>query len=333
MVAEAMQLAWRGTTYLQSDDNLPNFPIPGRVVTEHRCRRVRGRSAQYRDSRSCTTTGRATGPMAESARMGGMGRRAGAAFPETRRRAKQGRREGTQETHDDQSLQRPAAMARRRAQLAGCRCGSGVRVAPGDSSRRCPAGTARTQQQTERIVQRQRSLGTAVHRSISGTSPTVSDARSVRLSPPTPQRPSDAQKSQNRTQTVPNDVVHGFPDEPIAQPEDTDRRVLRGGLDAERSRKAAGVPSAVLTPDRTLRQAEDATPSDRRRSDRTGREAPAVRVARQPDRRARAAPEREPSSGMRMSARAQAAQPVVRVEHTVGGGWGRQAEGWSALGA
>ena len=71
-------------------------------------------------------------PLAQPARMGGMGGRAGAGLSQAPGPARRRSREGPQGTHPHQPLQRPPPMARRRPRRARCRRCGGVRVGCGD---------------------------------------------------------------------------------------------------------------------------------------------------------------------------------------------------------
>ena len=68
---------------LHPDHNLRDFPIPGWPLAGHSRRRLRGRPALRRHRRSRLQASGAARPLAQPARMGGMGRRTGTRLPAT----------------------------------------------------------------------------------------------------------------------------------------------------------------------------------------------------------------------------------------------------------
>ena len=119
-------------------------PFPDGLAPYPR-RRVRGRAARRRHRRTSSTCGRASRPLAQSARMGGVGGGTSARLSEAPGRPRRGGGEGTQIPHADQPLQSSPAMARRCACGIRCRRRGRLRVGHGYHRKRCACGIARSQ--------------------------------------------------------------------------------------------------------------------------------------------------------------------------------------------
>ena len=99
---------------LHADHHLRDLPVPGRSLSRRSSRRLCGRPARPSHCRGRAAACRAARPLAQPARMGGVGGRAGSGLSQTPGRPRRGGGQGAQETHPHQPLQRPPPMARRR---------------------------------------------------------------------------------------------------------------------------------------------------------------------------------------------------------------------------
>ena len=111
---------------LHTHHHLRDLPLPRRPVPRHSRFRVRGRPTCHRNCRCRSAAGRDARPLAEPARMGGMGRRARARLSETPGPRQRNGSQGTQETHPHQPIQHPPAMAGRRPCPIGHRSSHGL---------------------------------------------------------------------------------------------------------------------------------------------------------------------------------------------------------------
>ena len=120
---------------LRADHDLRDLPLPGRSLARHPRHRLRRRPARRRHRGGREAAGRTPRPLAQPARMGGVGGRAGAGPSCAPGRPRRRGREGTQGPDADQSPQRPSPVARRRARgsrhggRGGLRLEQGGRVA------------------------------------------------------------------------------------------------------------------------------------------------------------------------------------------------------------
>ena len=117
---------------LHPDHHLRNLPVPRGPDARHSRRRLRRRSARHRHRRGGPAPSRTPQPLAESPGMGGPGRGAGAQLPGAPGTARRRGGEGTQSPYADPALQRPSAMACRRACGPRCRRRGGLRVGRGN---------------------------------------------------------------------------------------------------------------------------------------------------------------------------------------------------------
>ena len=129
LVAPALYVAREGQRpALHADHDLRDVPVPGRPDAERAGLELCGRTASHRHCRGRQAAHRAARPVAQPAGMGRVGGRAGTRISTASGSPRRGRRQGAQEAHADEPLQRPPAVALRRARGAGCcRCG-GVRL-------------------------------------------------------------------------------------------------------------------------------------------------------------------------------------------------------------
>ena len=110
---------------LHAEHDVRDVPVPDRPDTGRAGHRLRGHPRRRRHRGSRPPARRAARPLAQPARMGRVGGRAGARLSGSSGSSRRGRRQGAQETHADQPVQRPPAVARRCARDARrrrCRC-------------------------------------------------------------------------------------------------------------------------------------------------------------------------------------------------------------------
>ena len=116
LVAPALHVARQGQRPpLHADNHLRDVPVPARPGAGRARDRVRLRPACDRHCGRRPATRESARPLAQPARMGRVGRRAGFRLSEAARSSRRGGGEGAQETHADEPLQRPPTMARRRS--------------------------------------------------------------------------------------------------------------------------------------------------------------------------------------------------------------------------
>ena len=146
LVAPALHVAREGQRpTLHAEHDLRDVPVPGRPDAERAGRQLRGRPTGDRRRRGRPAARRAARPVAQPARMGRLGGRAGSRIPAASRAPRRGRRQGAPEAHADEPLQRPPAVARRRARGARCRRRGRLRLASRRHRRRRPPRVAGAQ--------------------------------------------------------------------------------------------------------------------------------------------------------------------------------------------
>ena len=117
------------------------FPFPAGLAPDVPAAGLCGRPAGDRRRRGRPTARRAPRPLAEPARKGRVGGRAGSRLPAASRAPRRGRREGAPEAHPDEPLQRPPAVARRRAHRARYRRRGRLRLAGRQSATTTPSAS------------------------------------------------------------------------------------------------------------------------------------------------------------------------------------------------
>ena len=118
-----------GPPALYADHDLPDFPVSGGADARRILPRLRGRSARRGNRRRRPAAGRAKGPLAQSARMGGVGGRTGPRLPQAPGPPRRVCRQRAQETHLDQPLQPAPPMAHQRPRRPRLRRRRGLRLA------------------------------------------------------------------------------------------------------------------------------------------------------------------------------------------------------------
>ena len=103
-----------GAAVRDPDHHLRDLPLPRRAVARPPRRRPCGWPARRRHRRGGAAVGRVAGPLAEPARVGGVGGGAGPRLSEAPGRPRRSGGEGAQGPHPHEPLQRPPAVACRR---------------------------------------------------------------------------------------------------------------------------------------------------------------------------------------------------------------------------
>ena len=128
------------------------YPFPEGLTPDVPARDYAQRSARRGHRRGRPAAGGAKGPLAEPARMGGVGGRARARLSEAPGRARRVRRQGAEETHAHEPLQRASAMARERPCRPRLSRRRGLWLAGGYLGRRCIVGISGAEFGTTRLA-------------------------------------------------------------------------------------------------------------------------------------------------------------------------------------